>query len=100
MPLIRRPSGGWQSYQETLPGTATGGPRTTLAAGWPNELPGPQQLSAARAASLPRLPNQPATAPVRGYPTPGKLGLAPGTAPTGEPSMGQGRSSIFMSPAY
>lgn len=100
MPLIRRSSGGWQAYQETLPGTATGGPRTTLAAGWPTELPGPQQLSAVRAAALPRLPNQPGTLPVRGRPTPAKLGLAPGASPTGTPSMGQGRSSIFMAPNY
>jgi hypothetical protein len=100
MPLIQRPHSGWMAFQETLPGTVTGGPRTDLAAGWPNELPGPEQLSAVRAASLPRLPNQPGTLPVRGRPTPGQLGLSPGTAPTGEPAMGQGRSSIFMSPNY
>jgi hypothetical protein len=100
MPLISRPHSGWQAYQETLPGIATGGPRTTLAAGWPTELPGPQQMSAERAASLPRLSNQPGTAPVRGYPTPAKLGLSPGASPTGSPSNGQGRSSIFMASAY
>lgn len=98
MPLIRRQSGGWQSYQESLPGIATGGPRSSLAAGWPSELPDPN--GASRTASLPRLPAQPGTLPVRGRPTPAKLGLAPGTAPTGEPSMGQGRSSIFMAPGY
>lgn len=100
MPLVQRPTYGWQAFQEVLPGTATGGPRSSLAAGWPTELPGPQQMSAARAASLPRLPNQPGTSPVHGRPKPAQLGLDPGVAPTGEPSMGSGRSSVFMQQTY
>jgi len=101
MPLVRRPNPSWEAFQEVLPGTPTGGPRSSLAAGWPSELPDPRATPALSAASLPRLSAQPGTSPVRGRPTRAQLGLgAPGTAPTGAPSMGHGRSSIFMAPTY
>ncbi|MEU1816131.1 hypothetical protein ABZ543_13170 [Streptomyces roseifaciens] len=92
------------AFQEPLPGIPTGGPRSALAAGWPSELPLPAGggTPALEAASLPRLPAQPGTSPTsRGRPTRRQLGLgSPGVAPTGEPSMGHGRSSIFMAPTY
>ncbi|MFC9505434.1 hypothetical protein [Streptomyces sp. NPDC057002] len=103
MPLVRRPNPHWDAFQEVFPGTPTGGPRTQLAAGWPSELPDPRPggTPALAAASLPRLTAQPGTAPVRGRPTRSQLGLgSPGAAPTGAPSMGHGRSSIFMAPTY
>ena len=100
MPLVRRPNPSWQAFQEVLPGTATAGPRSSLAAGWPSELPDPG-TPALSASTLPRLSAQPGTSPVRGRPTRAQLGLgSPGAAPTGAPSMGHGRSSIFMAPTY
>jgi hypothetical protein len=98
MPLVRRPLPNWQAYAEYLPRIATGGPRSDLSKGWPAELPPPDQ--AAAMSLLPRRSAQPGTLPVRGRPTPRKLGLDPGAAPTGQPSMGMGRSSIFMAPTY
>ncbi|WP_328749337.1 MULTISPECIES: hypothetical protein [unclassified Streptomyces] len=100
MPLVRRPNPSWQAFQEVLPGTPTGGPRSSLAAGWPTELPDPRPgaTPALQAASLPRLTAQPGTAPVRGRPTRPQLGL--GAAPTGAPSTTNGRSSIFSMPTY
>ncbi|MFE2539023.1 hypothetical protein [Actinacidiphila glaucinigra] len=98
MPLVRRPNPAW----DPAPATA-GTPRFQLAAGWPTELPDPRPGStpALAAATLPRLTAQPGTAPVRGRPNRAQLGLgSPGAAPTGAPSMGHGRSSIFMSPTY
>ncbi|WP_405668010.1 hypothetical protein [Streptomyces sp. NBC_00055] len=103
MPLVRRPNPSWQAFQELLPGTPTGGPRSALAAGWPTELPDPRPgvTPALQAASLPRLTSQPGTTPVRGRPTRAQLGLGSvGTAPTGAPSTTNGRSSIFSSPTY
>lgn len=100
MPMVQRPNPSWQAYQELLPGTLTGGPRSVLAAGWPSELPDPTpgQTPALEAASLPRLSAQPGTSPVRGRPSRAQLGL--GTASTGAPSTTNGRSSIFSSPIY
>ncbi|MGW3860675.1 hypothetical protein ACWEDZ_04235 [Streptomyces sp. NPDC005047] len=100
MPLVRRANPSWQAFQEVLPGTPTGGPRTQLAAGWPSELPDPRPGStpALAAASLPRLTAQPGTTPARGRPTRAQLGL--GAAPTGAPSATNGRSSIFSAPTY
>ncbi|MFV0135526.1 hypothetical protein ACLGIH_20280 [Streptomyces sp. HMX87] len=98
MPLVRRPNPSWHAFQEVLPGTPTGWPRSSLAAGWPSELPDPRGTPAHTAATLPRLSAQPGTSPVRGRPTRAQLGL--GAAPTGAPAMGHGRSSIFMAPTY
>ncbi|MFI9271906.1 hypothetical protein ACIGXM_14465 [Kitasatospora sp. NPDC052896] len=98
MPLIQRPAYGWQdALAEAAPHSASG----NLTRGWPSELPDPQTTPAVQAASLPRLSAQPGTSPVRGRPKPEQLGLEePGVAPTGEPSMGASRSSIFMQSAY
>lgn len=100
MPLIRRANPSWDYFQELLPGTPTGGPRSDMARGWPTELPDPD--SARMMATLPRLSNQPGTTPTgRGRPTRAQLGLGqPSISPTGNPSMGSGRSSIFMAPTY
>ncbi|MEV6309959.1 hypothetical protein AB0M10_15340 [Streptomyces sp. NPDC051840] len=103
MPLVQRPNPSWQAFQEVLPGTPTGGPRSRLAAGWPTELPDPRPgaTPALEAASLPRHGAQPGTAPARGRPTRGQLGLGSvGAATTGAPSTSNGRSSIFSSPTY
>jgi hypothetical protein len=97
MPLIRRPTYGWQ---DALRGAATGPARSDLSRSWPSELPDPQTTPALQAASMPRLSAQPGTSPVRGRPRPQQLGLAPGVAPTGEPSAGASRSSIFMQSTY
>jgi hypothetical protein len=97
MPLIRRPTYGWS---DSLAGAESGPSRDGLSRGWPSELPDPQTTPALQAASLPRLSAQPGTSPVRGRPTPKQLGLEPGVAPTGEPSAGASRSSIFMQATY
>lgn len=96
MPLVQRPNPSWMAFQQLYPGTPTGGPRSGLARAWPSELPDPG--TARQQASLPRLTAQPGTSPVRGRPTRPQLGLGP--APTGAPSMGHGRSSVFGSAAY
>jgi hypothetical protein len=97
MPLIRRQTGGWaDSLTPTVRGANEGG----LSRSWPSELPDPQATPALQAASLPRLSAQPGTSPVRGRPRPQQLGLAPGVAPTGEPSAGAARSSIFAQSTY
>lgn len=105
MPLIQRPNPSWMAFQEILPGTPTGGPRSELAAGWPAELPSPNEAGgtpAWKSAGLPRLPAQEGTTPTgRGRPNRRELGFGtPGAAATGAPAMGHGRSSIFQSPSY
>lgn len=96
MPLVQRPNPSWQALPDAPQRTGA-----SLAAGWPSELPDPLGTPALTAATLPRLTAQPGTSPVRGRPTRAQLGLgSPGAAPTGAPSMGHGRSSIFMAPTY
>lgn len=90
MPLIRRPVANWQTAQASSRTS-----RPDLSRSWPSDLPSPADVRA----SIPRLAAVPGTAPVgRGRPTRAQLGL--GTAPTGGPANGQGRSSIFMSPSF
>lgn len=93
MPLVSRTAYGWWGARSATPDPPRVG-------NWPSELPDPQTTPALQAASLPRLSAQPGTSPVRGRPKPRQLGLEPGVAPTGEPSMGASRSSVFMQSAY
>lgn len=89
MPLVPRPLTNWQSAQ-----AARASARPTLERSWPSFLPSPDDVRA----SLPRVSLR---SPGARQPAPARLGLgAPGTAPTGAPSMGQGRSSIFMTPSF